>query len=269
MPKVSVIMPCFNQGTYIDEAVNSVLGQTFQDFEIVIVNDGSTCAMTNEKIASIRHEKIRCICKNNGGVEAARNDGILNSSGEYILPLDADDKIAPAYLEKAVSILDSKPHIGIVYGDAEFFGAMSGEWILPEFSLERILYENIIYCSALFRRKDFVRTPGYRSEMRHGWEDWDLWLSFLELGLGVERLDEIVFYYRRKEDSVGDIMLQNRKKMESSLNNLVRNHLELYLGSGMNPIALKRREVEVSRKLENITKTEVYRLYRKVMSLFR
>src|SRR5437879_507126 len=96
-PVVSVIIPCFNQGATLDEAVASVLNQTFTDFEIVIVNDGSTDPFTSELLANYHRPRTRVITTANGGLAAARNTAIRNSRGKYILPLDADDRIAPEY----------------------------------------------------------------------------------------------------------------------------------------------------------------------------
>jgi glycosyltransferase involved in cell wall biosynthesis len=100
MSKVSVIMPCYNQGQYIDEAVDSVLTQTYQNYEIIIVNDGSTDEFTNEKLKNYNKPKTQVIHTANQGLSAARNNGIHASNGEFILPLDADDKIANTYLER-------------------------------------------------------------------------------------------------------------------------------------------------------------------------
>src|SRR4051794_26342282 len=106
MPKVSVVIPCFNQGQFVDEAVASVLAQTCRDFEIIIINDGSTDEATNRKLAAYEHPKVQVIRTANQGAAGARNTGIDASSSPYILPLDADDKIAETYLEKALAVLD-------------------------------------------------------------------------------------------------------------------------------------------------------------------
>ena len=121
MPKVSVIIPCYNLGEYIDEAVESVINQTYQDLEIIIVNDGSTDELTNHLLSGYTRPKTRVLITPHQGVAAARNTGIKESQGEYILPLDADDKIGIGYVDEAVKILDSDSSVGIVYCDAVFF----------------------------------------------------------------------------------------------------------------------------------------------------
>jgi glycosyltransferase involved in cell wall biosynthesis len=202
MPKISVIIPCFNQGVYLEEAVDSVLAQTFQDFEILVVDDGSTDAATVNMLKDYAKPKTRVIHTENQGLSAARNNGISEAQGTYILPLDADDKIGKGYLEDAVRILDQHPEIGIVYSEASYFGVKGGRWDLPEYSLDKILNHNVIFCTALFRREDWVAVGGYNVNMVYGWEDWDFWLSLIHRGRKVYRIPKIHFYYRLREASM-------------------------------------------------------------------
>jgi glycosyltransferase involved in cell wall biosynthesis len=211
MPKVSVIIPCYNQGAYLDEAVNSVLHQTWRDFEIIVINDGSDDGETRRLLAAYDRPRTRVIHTENMGLAGARNTGIAAATGEYILPLDADDRIGTEYLEKAVAVLDRRPEIGIVYCRAEKFGAQRGSWDSPEFSLRGMLLGNLIFCSALFRREDWQRTGGYDPGMAVGWEDWDFWLSLLELNREVYRIPEVLFFYRVKEVSMARSMDASKK----------------------------------------------------------
>jgi GT2 family glycosyltransferase/ubiquinone/menaquinone biosynthesis C-methylase UbiE len=196
MPKVSVIIPCFNQGIYIEEAVDSVLHQTFSDFEIIVVNDGSDDAETVNILDNFDRPKTRVIHTPNNGLPAARNKGIAHARSPYILPLDADDKIGARYLELGISILDESPRVGIVYSNADRFGAVTGPWSLPEFSPAKLCFENMIFCSALFRKNDWEQVGGYNTKMKYGWEDWDFWLSLVERGRCVARIPELLFHYR-------------------------------------------------------------------------
>ena len=202
MVKVSVIIPCYNQGSTLDETVASVLQQTYDDFEIIIVNDGSTDQETNTLLAEYDKPQTRVITTSNQGLAAARNNGISAATGAYILPLDADDTIAPEYMEKAVPFLDNNPDIGIVYSRARFFGAEEHEWSLPEFTIENMLFDNIIFCSAFFRRQDWESVGGYDQGMIYGWEDYEFWLSLIEKGRQVFRIPEILFHYRVASDSM-------------------------------------------------------------------
>jgi glycosyltransferase involved in cell wall biosynthesis len=201
MAKVSVVIPCYNLGEYIDEAIDSVLAQTLSDYEIVIVNDGSDDSVTDQKLKTLVRPRTRVINTTNQGVAAARNRGIVEATGEYILPLDADDTIAPTYLEKAVAVLETRPTVGIVYCKARLFGEVHGDWQLPEFSLPHLLLDNLIFSAALFRRADWQEAGGYNQAMRTGWEDWDFWLRIVGLGKEVFCLAEPLFSYRIRRGS--------------------------------------------------------------------
>jgi len=210
MPLVSVIIPCYNQGQFVDQAVASVQEQSFVDFEIIIVNDGSTDSYTNDLLAGYNKNHVRIIETENQGLAAARNCGIAAATGKYILPLDADDKIEPHYVEKAVAVLDQDPEIGIVYSGATLFGDVNSSWNLPEYSLQRMLIDNIIFCSAFFRRKDWLAVGGYDESMIYGWEDYSLWLSLIELGKKVYQIPEKLFNYRVASDS----MVRSKEKWQ-------------------------------------------------------
>jgi glycosyltransferase involved in cell wall biosynthesis len=179
----------------LDEAVVSVLDQTFTDFEILVVNDGSTDPATRELLADYRRPRTRVIHTVNRGVAAARNRGISEAIGEYILPLDADDRIGPDYMRQAVEVLDARANSGIVYCGAELFGELNGRWQLPEFSSPHQLLDNLIFSAAFFRRADWQAVDGY-AEMLAGWEDWDFWNCLLGLGREVVRLPGTQFFYR-------------------------------------------------------------------------
>src|SRR5262249_6198083 len=125
-PKVSVIIPCYNLGQYVDEAVQSVLDQTFQDFEIIIVNDGSTDPATNRLLSDYDRPQTRVITTDNRGLAAARNLAAAHATGEYICALDADDRLERPYLEKAVRILDDDAEIAFVSCWLRTFG--EEEW---------------------------------------------------------------------------------------------------------------------------------------------
>jgi glycosyltransferase involved in cell wall biosynthesis len=226
MPRVSVIIPCYNHGEYLDEAVESVLAQTFRDFEIIIVDDGSTDAETVAKLESYNRPNTHVLHTSNQGLAAARNNGISGACGEFILPLDADDRIAPDYLEKGVAILDTRPETGIVYCLADCFGAQQGRWSIPDYSPRGMLFTNLIFCCSLFRKSSWEQTDGYNPNMSRGWEDWDFWLSLIELGCEVERIPEVLFFYRVASGSMVRSM-DRRVRVEMHLQ-LMRNHPRLF-----------------------------------------
>ena len=225
-PKVSIIIPCYNQGKYIEEAVNSVLKQTYDDFEIIIVNDGSDDIETNNFLKTYSPPKTRILYSENKGVSSARNLGIKEACGTYILPLDGDDQIAPSYVEKAVKVLESCEDIGIVYCEASFFGGRTGHWHLPEYRFPDILVGNCIFCTALYRKKDWARVGGYKEAMKEGWEDWEFWISLIEQGVQVYKIPETLFYYRQAENNMS---LSSQKNQSSLMKTIMLYHAPLYI----------------------------------------
>jgi len=198
---VSVIVPCYNHGQYLGEALTSVLNQVYANWECIVVDNGSSdnTKEVTEAFAK-KDNRIKYYLSERKGVAAARNAGIAAGSGKYILPLDADDKLGANYIAAAVNVLAKNPSVKIVYCQAELFENGKGKWKLPGFSIQGMLRENLIFCSALFRRSDFAVTKGY-DESLAGFEDWDLWLSLLESGGEVRRLDQTGFYYRIRAGS--------------------------------------------------------------------
>ena len=230
MPKVSVVIPCFNQGRLIGETVDSVLTQSYQDFEIIIVNDGSTDDYTNNKLADYCvNLNISVVTTTNQGLAAARNNGISAAAGEYILPLDADDKIGRTYLEDAVKVLDGNSTVGIVYCDAEFFGQKRSRWKLPQYTARKLLMENIIFCAAMFRKETWTKVGGYNPNMKFGLEDWDFWLSITELGYQVYKIPKILFFYRIKDSSMMTGLENNNEKLFPMYLQAISNHRERFL----------------------------------------
>lgn len=198
MNKVSIIMPCYNDGAYIKEAVASVRAQTYPNIELVIVDDGSDDPNTLKVLEQLEAEGACLLHTNRLRPAGARNAGISAASGEYILPLDADDWIEPTYIEKAVEVLDSSEKVGVVYCHADLFGEQTGPWELPDYSLDKMLLDNIVFVTALFRKEDWCKVGGYRTTMVHGMEDYDFWLAILELGREIRQLPETLFHYRIK-----------------------------------------------------------------------
>lgn len=263
MPKVSVIIPCYNLGEYIDEAVESVINQTYQDVEIIIINDGSTDELTNRLLSGYTKPKTRVLTIPHQGLAAARNAGIKESQGEYILPLDADDKIGRRYVEEAVKILDSNTGVGIVYCDAVFFGEKTGRWELKEYSLQQELIENQIFCSAFFIKRDWEIAGGYNTNMIYGYEDWDFWLSLIEMGRKVHKLPDVYFFYRIREDSM--IQKTDDEKQRFLLRQIYLNHLSLYSREFPDPLNL----YFENRQLKDNFKSKDYALGRLILKPLR
>jgi len=199
---VSIIVPCYNQAEYLSESLQSVLDQDYSYWECIIVNDGSpddTEAVAKSWIA--KDKRFKYLFQENKGIVGARNTGISLSKGVYILPLDADDKISVKYLTHAVQAFKADVDLKVVYCKAEKFGDVCGLWKLRPFSLFNLSRFNMIFCSALYRKKDWVRVGGYDEKMKDGIEDWEFWIAILKNGGKVECLEEVGFFYRIKPNS--------------------------------------------------------------------
>ena len=236
IPIVSVVIPCYNLGDYIVEAVESVLAQTHGSYEIVIVDDGSDDHDTVVKLDELAAKGLTVLRTINRGVAAARNLGIQAAKGRYILPLDADDLIESHYLERAVRLLEENSEIRIVCCDAELFGELSGIRRLPDFSKERLLSENIIFASAMFRKMDWQAVGGYCTALKFGWEDWDFWIAMTKQRAKVVCIPEPLLKYRIRSGSRDRSMLLWHK-LSMLLLILVR-HCICYLKSPLSLINL-------------------------------
>jgi len=230
---VSVIIPCYNQGEYIEEAIQSVLDSTFKNIEIVVVNDGSTDKFTNELLNNYNRPKTKVITIQNQGVSIARNIGIQNSSAKYILPLDADDKISSTYIEKAVSVLENNDDIKVVCCEVECFGARKGRKALSEPTIEMLLGENTMVVTSMFRRADFNKTKGFNPNMIFGFEDWDFWLSMAELGGYFHKINTVGVYYRINKRS-RNLTISNEHKTILR-RQIYENHKGLYSNHFFDP----------------------------------
>jgi glycosyltransferase involved in cell wall biosynthesis len=205
-PKVSVLVPCFNLGEYLDEAVDSVLAQTCQDFEIIVVDDGSTDAGTRALLDAYRRPKTRIIRAPHEGVSAARNRGLAATTAPYVCALDADDRLEPTYLEKAVARLDADPSITFVSCWLRAFGEEQWEWRPERCDLPSLLWEDTVLTASLVRRDAVVGAGGYDTRMPvQGAEDWDLWLTLAARGHRGVIIPEVLFNYRRRAGSLSTV----------------------------------------------------------------
>jgi glycogen synthase len=209
MKLISVVIPCYNHGVYLEDAVESVLAQSFQNVEIIIVNDGSTDPYTNDLLRSFDRPRCRVIHTENKGLSAARNNGIKETSGEYLCCLDADDKYHPDYFSKAATVLDhdKKMQYGSVPAWVQLFGSNNHLWKTlgsNSTGFEPFLQgiRNNIHSSTMFRRICWEQIGGFDESMTLGYEDWDFWIKMLDLGYQWFCLEEPLIYYRQKEHSM-------------------------------------------------------------------
>jgi len=193
---VSVVIPIYNMQAYLAETIESVLESSYPNFEVILMDDGSTDDSPSiAKKYADNDARLKFFVQPNGGASMARNHAISLCKGEYILPVDADNLISPDYIEKAVCVLQQEPNVKIVYCNAVFFGDKKGHWKLPPYSLKLLARRNVMDNCAMYRKSDWAKAGGYCEEIL-GPEDWDFWISMLKTGGDVKRLPIIGLHYR-------------------------------------------------------------------------
>ncbi|WP_041295891.1 glycosyltransferase family 2 protein [Dokdonia sp. 4H-3-7-5] len=229
---VTVVIPCYNDGAFIMDALNSILRQTVLPERIIIIDDGSG-AETMSVLKSIKNNIVEVVYQTNQGVCTARNNGIGKATSSYILTLDADDIFEPTFIEKAKHILDSDMKVGVVCCHYKEFGNSSKnkDIIKPKGKITQdFLVKNNGVASALFRKKCWEEVNGYDVNFDKGYEDWDFWLSVLSQGWEMRIIQEPLFNYRKKihsRDTMAlaqfdkelkmKIFLKHKKVYESSI----------------------------------------------------
>jgi glycosyltransferase involved in cell wall biosynthesis len=201
--KVSIVVPCYNHGAMLREALASVEQVRNENLlEVIIVNDGSTDAETIRVLKEVAEAGYRIVSQPNRRVSAARNAGIQLAKGEFILPLDSDNRIRGVYLNEAVALLKENAAIGVIYADAEWFGEKTGRWHGQKFNLSSLLRMNFIDVCALYRKALWEEVGGYDEQMPWmGLEDWDFWLRVAARGGTFVHLSKIGFDYRVRAGS--------------------------------------------------------------------
>ena len=206
-PRVSVLMPCFNQGAFIHEAIESVLGQTLPDAEILVVDDGSTDADTVARLDALQTPRTTVLRTPNRGLPAARNLAARHARADVFCALDADDRLAPVWFERGLTILDRQPELAFVSHWLQAFGDESWTWTPTSCELPALLARNTVNGAALVRREAFEAVGGYDETMCSGCEDWDFWLRLVERGFQGAIVPEVMFHYRRNASSMSRVMV--------------------------------------------------------------
>ncbi|CAK0769444.1 alpha-1, 2-mannosyltransferase/rhamnosyltransferase [Gammaproteobacteria bacterium] len=226
-PLVSVVIPCYNQANYLPEAVASVANQTFSDWEIIIVNDGSpdnTSEVMHSLAATYPEKQFVLLVKANGGLSSARDAGMRVARGRFLLPLDADDQLAPSFLKETVAILIQHPEIAVVYTDIQCFGNSTEVIPTREFGLNIMQQNGIAYC-ALFRREVWEVIGGYNPNMSIGYEDWDFWVSAVERRFQGYHIPKNLFLYHVRAQSMISTAQQRHLDLFARI---VLNHPQIY-----------------------------------------
>lgn len=203
---ISIVIPSYNQQEYLPEAIESALNQDYQySYEIVVVDDGSTD--NSYEIAREYVEKhplkMTLISHINKGLASARNTGLMNSVGNWVLPLDADDKLLPNAIQRIEDEINKNPDADVIGLSMETFGLKEEViTLLPEPKLEDFRGGNRLgYCSAI-RKSALLEVGGYNPRMVEGYEDLSLWVNLLMRGGKIVTTPEVLWQYRLKTESM-------------------------------------------------------------------
>lgn len=221
-PLVSIIIPCYNYGRYLPEAIDSALAQTYQPVEIIVVDDGST---DNTAAAAKGYgEKIRYIYRQNGHLSAARNTGAEAAKGDYVMFLDADDLLDPQYVELCLKELEAHPESAYIYTQMQLFGRKDEVTHYPDFDLNKLLRGNFIHASALLRA-ELVKRFRYDTSMKDGWEDYSFYLTLAENGHFGRLLDKPLLKYRKHDSMIDTVDFSKERQVMAQT---IRRHPKLY-----------------------------------------
>jgi glycosyltransferase involved in cell wall biosynthesis len=259
--KVSIVIPCYNHGATLRETLASVESvRNANLLEVIVVNDGSTEPKTLELFAELDSSNYTVLHQPNSGLGAARNAGIRLARGEFILPLDGDNRIRSAYLTSGVQWLQQHPAVAIVYGNAEYFGQKTGVWQVPAFNLLELSKMNFIDACALYRKTVWESIGGYDEKMPWmGWEDWDFWLRAAADGWDFSHLEETAFDYRVQS---GSMIGETNRHADELLAHI--------FGKPQNRLFKILRELNAdSEKLRQIEKSRDYQLGRVILAPLR
>jgi glycosyltransferase involved in cell wall biosynthesis len=236
-PDVSVVITCYNLGRYLHEAIDSVLRQTLQSFEIVLVDDGSTDEFTGFYLDLLSAPRTRVIRTPNEGLPAARNAGIELARGRYICCLDADDRLMPAFLERAKLILDDAEEVGFVSCYYETFDSDHAVYRYDHCRFPELLVQNEAVGVSVFRRDAWRKVGGYCTGLT-AMQDWDFWIGMIERGYRGEVIPEILFEYRSR---AGSMYTQTRKPENYSAiaGQIIERHQESFRKHFLDVLRLK------------------------------
>ena len=200
-PLVSIIITNYNYGRFLGEAIESALAQTWQDREILFIDDGST----DDSLDIASRYPITLLTQKNSGVCIARNNALSLARGEFVMFLDADDRLVPTALEHMLARLRAAPpEVGYVYGQMQYFGVKTGLFASSPFDARKLAKANFVCATTLLRKRVIIDAGGYDDGFRMLREDWELYLRLWSRGFRGEFLPELILEYRKhKGPTVG------------------------------------------------------------------
>jgi glycosyltransferase involved in cell wall biosynthesis len=217
---LSIIIPCFNQAIYLHDCLDSILQQSFSDWEAIVVNDGSSDDTNNvAKAYCQKDSRIKLIEKQNGGLSSARNYGIQNSTGDWLLFLDADDMLMNHHFQETVQVISSKPDVNLIqtgYHHMNEDGKQILHTVVPNNNrdlLPTILIQNIGPVHTLIVRRSIILKMQGFDETLNSCEDWDMWIRVGKSGIKKESINKALVGYRLATNS----MSRNAERMYMAL----------------------------------------------------
>lgn len=275
-PKVSIIVPCYNQEDYIRETLQSVLDQTYQNWECLVTDDGSqdnSAAVI--KSFSEKDDRIKYFYQENAGVSAARNNGLRNANGKYLLMLDGDDVLNPRGVEEAVKEFEKNPELLVVFSDTTSFGEgiePKSSNSAPQFGLKDMLLTNRLFITSMFQRKD-AEGVFYDEPLGQPGEDWDYWIRLFkknrDRSSNVKKIDYQIFKYRKHGKSAHDAGKQDAARRKRSGILIFENHKDVIYEYYPNYFQVLSKMLFYEQKLEKIYSSTPYRIYNKITRLFK
>lgn len=241
-PYISIVIPCFNYGCFLNEAIDSALQQTYKNCSITVIDDGSTD--NTASIAETYANKIRYVYTKNIGVYAARNLSLEYIEGDFYLNLDADDRLAPNFIEKAVALFcaGNNEKLAFVYPQYRAFGCSNHVSNFPEYDLQKLKIRNFIVMSSLIRL-DLLRKFRFDPAFNNGCGDYDLYLSLAESGYKGKLLNEPLLHYRIHPKSITS-GVRRRYDQLVIMRRLIEKHKGLY-----NSVEKKRALAEAANRI--------------------
>jgi glycosyltransferase involved in cell wall biosynthesis len=269
-PTVSIIVPCYEQARFLDGSLQSVLDQTYQNWECIIVNDGSTdhtAAIAKSWVE--KDDRFSYVYKENGGLSSARNKGVELSSGDYILPFDSDDKLHLDFLQKAMDVLSENQNIEVLSTRVQHFGVKDNVLELPEYSYEQLLIRNCFIACSIFKKSTFDRVGGYDENLK-SFEDWEFWIRALKDGGHHYEINEVLYYYRKhKSDSLSNRFRKDKEFYESIYDYVYKKHIDLYDQHFPNFILLYGDYKNLQRFVEKIKRNLIFKMYHYLKGLLK
>ena len=225
-PLVSILMPIYNYGNRINQTLKSVFEQDYTNYEIILVDDGSTDQFVKMKLNQLEDiDRVKVVYKENGGPSSARNEAFKHSKGDFILPLDSDDMIRNGYIKSCVTILQRDKNISPVYCDTHHVGEIQGVEKRPEWDKVRLLEGPFIVNCSMMHREAFEKVNGYDEDL-NGWEDYDMWLRMMKEGYIGKRIDKPLFIYFHHEKD-GTVSTEANKNHQELYRNIIQKNFEI------------------------------------------